>query len=138
MYFCDIGYFCTFISYFIFCGPLSCFFFVCLVKVVAVLSLQNISSWFHWSLLFFKILYFLSDLHYFLLSSTLDMFVVFSNSVIYFFSFYLFFFYFTAWWPSYTYMYAFFSHIIMLHYNWGDIAPSATQQDLIANPFWRQ
>ena len=31
-----------------------------------------------------------------------------------------------------------FSHIIMLHHKWPDIVPSATQQDLIANPFQRQ
>ena len=30
------------------------------------------------------------------------------------------------------------SHIIMLHHKWLDIVPSATQQDLIANPFQRQ
>ena len=28
-----------------------------------------------------------------------------------------------------------FSHITMLHRKWLDIVPSATQQDLIANPF---
>ena len=32
----------------------------------------------------------------------------------------------------------FFSHIIMLHHKWLDRVPSATQQDLIANPFQRQ
>ena len=31
-----------------------------------------------------------------------------------------------------------FSHIIMPHHEWLDIAPSATQQDLIPNPFQRQ
>ena len=31
-----------------------------------------------------------------------------------------------------------FLHIIMLHHKWLDIVPSATQQDLIANPFQRQ
>lgn len=31
-----------------------------------------------------------------------------------------------------------FSHIIMLHCKWLDIVPSATQEDLIANPFQRQ
>ena len=31
-----------------------------------------------------------------------------------------------------------FSHIIMLHHKQLDIVPSATQQDLIANPFQRQ
>jgi len=31
-----------------------------------------------------------------------------------------------------------FLHIIMLHHKWLDVVPSATQQDLIANPFQRQ
>ena len=31
-----------------------------------------------------------------------------------------------------------FSHIIMFHHKWLDIVPGATQQDLIANAFWRQ
>jgi len=31
-----------------------------------------------------------------------------------------------------------FAHIIMLQHTWPDIVPSATQQDLIANPFQRQ
>ena len=35
-------------------------------------------------------------------------------------------------------VYILFSHIIMLHHKWLDIVPSATQQDLIANPFQRQ
>ena len=37
-----------------------------------------------------------------------------------------------------THAYILFSHIIMLHHKWLDIVPSATQQDLIANPFQRQ
>ena len=32
-------------------------------------------------------------------------------------------------------VYILFSPIIMLHHKWLDIVPSATQQDLIANPF---
>ena len=35
-------------------------------------------------------------------------------------------------------VYILFSHIIMLHRKWLDVVPSATQQDLIANPFQRQ
>ena len=35
-------------------------------------------------------------------------------------------------------VYVLFSHIIMLHHKWLDIVPSATQQDLIANPFQKQ
>ena len=35
-------------------------------------------------------------------------------------------------------VYILFSHIIMLHHKWLDIVPSATQQDLIANPFQKQ
>ena len=31
-----------------------------------------------------------------------------------------------------------FLHIIMLHHKWLDVVPSATQQDLIANPFQKQ
>ena len=31
-------------------------------------------------------------------------------------------------------VYILFSHIIMLHHKWPDIVPSATEQDLIANP----
>ena len=31
-----------------------------------------------------------------------------------------------------------FSHIIMLYHKWIGIFPSATQQDLIANPFQKQ
>ena len=34
-----------------------------------------------------------------------------------------------------THVYILFSHIIMLHHKWLDIVLSATQQDLIANPF---
>ena len=33
-------------------------------------------------------------------------------------------------------VYIFFSHIIMLHHKWLDIVPSATLQDLLANPFY--
>ena len=33
-----------------------------------------------------------------------------------------------------THVHILFSHIIMLHHKWLDIAPSAAQQDLIANP----
>ena len=36
------------------------------------------------------------------------------------------------------YVYILFSHIIMLHHKWLDIVSSATQQDLIVYPFWRQ
>ena len=35
-------------------------------------------------------------------------------------------------------VYILFSHIIMLHHKGLDIVPSATQQDLIANPFQSQ
>ena len=35
-------------------------------------------------------------------------------------------------------IYILFSHTIMLHHKWLDIVPSATQQDLTANPFQRQ
>ena len=38
----------------------------------------------------------------------------------------------------YIHVHILFSHIIMLHHKWLDIVPSATQQDLIANPFQRQ
>ena len=34
--------------------------------------------------------------------------------------------------------YIFFPHMILLHRKWLDTVPSATQQDLIANPFQRQ
>ena len=34
--------------------------------------------------------------------------------------------------------YILFSHIIMLHHKWLHIVPSATQKDLIANPFQRE
>ena len=37
-----------------------------------------------------------------------------------------------------THVYILFSHIIMLHHKWLDIVSSATQQDLIANPFQRE
>ena len=39
---------------------------------------------------------------------------------------------------SHIHIYILFSHIIRLHHKWPDIVPSATQQDLIANPpcFW--
>ena len=35
-------------------------------------------------------------------------------------------------------VYILFFHIIVLYHKWLDIVSSATQQDLIANPFWRQ
>ena len=35
-------------------------------------------------------------------------------------------------------VYILFPHIIMLHYKWPEIVPSATEQDLIANPFQKQ
>ena len=35
-------------------------------------------------------------------------------------------------------VYILFYHIIMLHHKWPDTVPSATKQDLIANPFQRQ
>ena len=37
-----------------------------------------------------------------------------------------------------TQLHILFLHITMLHHKWLDIVPSATQQDLIANPFQRQ
>ena len=37
-----------------------------------------------------------------------------------------------------THVYILFSHIIMFHHKWLHIVPSATQQDLLANPFRRQ
>ena len=39
---------------------------------------------------------------------------------------------------THTCIHSFFSHIIMLHHKWLDRGPSATQQDLIANPLQRQ
>ena len=38
----------------------------------------------------------------------------------------------------YIHVYILFSPIIMLHHKWLDIVLSATQQDLIANPFQKQ
>ena len=38
----------------------------------------------------------------------------------------------------YIYVYILFSPIVMLHHKWLDIVLSATQQDLIANPFQKQ
>ena len=38
----------------------------------------------------------------------------------------------------YIHVYILFSPIIMLHHKWLDIVPSATQQDVIANPFQKQ
>ena len=38
----------------------------------------------------------------------------------------------------YVHVHILFLHITMLHRKWLDIVPSATQQDLIANPFPRQ
>jgi len=35
-------------------------------------------------------------------------------------------------------VYIFFSHIIMLHHKWLDTVLSASQQDIIDNPFQRQ
>ena len=49
-----------------------------------------------------------------------------------------FFSYSTACWPSYTYMYTFCFHTLSCSITWLDIAPSATQQDIIANPFQNQ
>ena len=37
----------------------------------------------------------------------------------------------------YIHVYILFSHIIMLRYKWLDIVPSATQKDIIADPFQR-
>ena len=37
-----------------------------------------------------------------------------------------------------THVYILFIPIIMLHHKWLDIGLSATQQDLIANPFQKQ
>ena len=85
------------------------------------------SSWFHRQILF-QIKYLLEE--YFLIFSLKIFFIVIFPIQ--------FFFYCTAWWPSYIYMYTFFSHIIMLHHKWLDIVPSATKQDHIANPFQRQ
>ena len=39
---------------------------------------------------------------------------------------------------SHIHVHILFSHIIMLHHKWLDIVPSATEQELIANPFQRQ
>ena len=39
---------------------------------------------------------------------------------------------------SHIHVYILFPHIIKFHLKWLDRDPSATQQDPIANPFWRQ
>ena len=48
----------------------------------------------------------------------------------------LIFFFYTAWGPSYSYMYTFFTPpFVPLQYMYQDIVLKATQQDLLVNPF---
>ena len=93
-----------------------------------------------WSFLFLplakiNVMFLFKLTEYFEESKTVSFYFFFSISPIYYYYFFLLYSMVTQ---LHLHVYIVFSHIIMLHCNGLNIVPSATQQDLIANPFQSQ
>ena len=118
----------------------SVWFFFIYYDFVDILTafIHSSSFWAHWWSLPWTLFAYLHFIYFFFWGLSFYIYIM-----IFIFPLYLVYsvlsvFYCTAWWLSYTYVYILSSHIIMLHHKWPDIVPSATQKDLISNPFQRQ